>query len=145
MAGGLLAAAGCSDADGDGEDPASNAQFMGAWRYISGMSSTDCVGDSEPLAGTVTISRGPAASLMSMEASCTLALEVQGNTASARAGQSCMQTDQGRTFTVAITAYTFTVDGTEAEKRGSGTARLNGPGGPVDCTLTSMGRLQRVP
>jgi hypothetical protein len=138
----VLGVAGC----GGGEDGASVDNFVGTWNYTSGTSTTNCGGQSQTdmLTGGTTFSKGISSALVSSADGCTLQLDVNGSTASAKSGQECNQTSQGATVTLKLTAYTFTVNGIVADESASATLTGNGPGGTVNCTYTSTGKLMKI-
>jgi hypothetical protein len=138
-----LAAVGCDDSDEGGGD---TMKFIGTWMYTSGTSTSNCGGTSETeqLTGNVTIQKGVSSPLVSVDEGCSIALDVNGNTAQSRPGQECSQTEQGVQLTFKITAYTFTVNGVVADESGSGQISATGPGGSINCNLTSTGRLTKL-
>jgi hypothetical protein len=137
-----LAAASCGS-DGDGTD-----DFVGTWNYTSGTSTTNCgpgTSSTEMVTGSTTLMRGIASALVSVDDGCTIALDVTGNTASARPGQQCSVTEDGTNVTIRFDSYTFTINGIVADESGSATLMGTGPGGViVNCTYTMSAKLMKV-
>jgi hypothetical protein len=131
---------------GCGEEADNSEQFIGSWSYTSGTATSNCGGNSttEQLQGTVSISKGVSSPLVSIEDGCTLAMDVNGTTASARIPQECSRTEQGLNLLVKYTALTFTVNGIVADQSGSATVQATGPGGVVNCNVTITARLMKV-
>jgi hypothetical protein len=132
---------GCGGDDGGGVD-----SFVGTWNYTSGTSTTDCNGmpATMQLSGSTTISKGIASPLVVVDGTCNLLLDVTGTTASARPGQQCSETDQGVNTTLKFKAYAFTVNGIVADESGSADVSATGPGGSINCTYTSTGKLMKI-
>lgn len=139
---GALSLVGCGE-EGDGS--ADLAKFIGVWKYTSGTSTTNCGGMSttEQLQDTVTIMKGISSPLVQIDGTCTLAMDVNGMTATARSPQECSATDKGVNVTIKTTAYTFTVNGIVATSSGSATVMATGPGGIANCTYTQTGALMK--
>ena len=114
---------------GCGEDGGDPTPFIGAWKYTSGTSTSNCGGQSttDMLTGNVTLMKGVSSALVSISDDCTLALDVNGSTASARSGQECSNTAGGVNFTLKITAYSFTVNGVVADESASANVELCRP------------------
>ena len=140
---GAVAFAGSTGCGGD-ED--TTGAFIGAWKYTSGTSTTNSGGitETDQLQGTITISKGVSSPLVMIDGTCTLAMDVNGNTASARIPQECNQTEGGNNLNIKFTAYTFTVNGVVADDSGSATVQLSGGGGSVNCNYTQSAKLMKV-
>jgi hypothetical protein len=137
-----LTAVACDDSDEGG----GTSQFIGTWKYTSGTSTSNCGGTSETeqLTGNVSIQKGVSSPLVSISEGCTIALDVNGNTASSRSGQECSANEGGVNVTVKFTAYTFTVNGVVADESGSAQISASGAGGSINCNLTSTGKLSKI-
>jgi hypothetical protein len=135
------AAAGCGGDEGGATDG-----FVGTWNYTSGTSTSDCTGQPTTmmLTGSTTISKGISSPLVVVDDGCTLLLDVTGTTASARPSQQCSETSQGVNTTLKFKAYSFTVNGIVADESGSADVAVTGPGGAINCTYTSTGKLMKV-
>jgi hypothetical protein len=131
---------------GCGGDEDTTSQFVGAWKYTSGTSTSNCGGSSETeqVSGTLTINKGISSPLVSVDGNCTLAMDVSGATATARTPQECVQVIDGTNVTVKFTAYTFTVNGVVADESGSATAQISAPTGNVNCNFTQAAKLMKV-
>jgi hypothetical protein len=129
-----------------GGDEDTAGAFIGAWKYTSGTSTTNCGGSSETdqLQGTVTINKGVSSPLVMIDGACTLAMDVNGNTATARIPQECNRTEGGVNYNIKFNAYTFTVSGVVADDSGSATVQLSGAGGSVNCNYTQSAKLMKV-
>jgi hypothetical protein len=139
---GALAVVGCG---GDDEDGGSGS-FVGTWKYTSGTETSNCGGQSstDMLMGNVTINKGISSPLILVDGNCSLLLDVNGSTASARPSQECVGISGGNSVTLKVTAYTFTVNGTIATESQSATAQVATPGGSVACTYTASGMLMKI-
>ncbi len=142
----LLTALAVTGLVGCGGDEDTTGAFVGAWRYTSGTSTTNCGGTSntDQVSGTVNIMKGVAAPLVSVDDSCTIAMDVNGSTATARIPQECSQVIDGNTATMKLTAYTFTVNGLVATESGSATLQIAFPTGNVNCNYTQSAMLMKV-
>lgn len=144
---GALAA--CGGDDGPGGDP--GAKFLGQWQFTSGQVGTMCqlANLAVPLAGqSMEITRATDGSLERAQAGCTLKLDASGDTARARAGQSCMVAfPLGMMQIMAridLSSWTMTTkDGTTATIDGKGVAAAALGNLPVVCPVTEMGMLTR--
>jgi hypothetical protein len=125
------------------------AQFVGSWAEngqewitCSGMSPT-----STPIMDTFTVNRGVDAPLtvILQNPSCVLNLDVDGNTATLRPGQSCSQTTSGATATLMLTTGTISLnDAKDGTMTFSGTGEASSSTRSVNCTFSSMVTLNKV-
>ncbi len=142
----VVLAGGLAACGGGGEDV---TQFIGTWMYTSGTETISCPGR-EPvtgiLTGNVTLAKGIESPLVATGKSCTIKLDVAGNTATARPGQTCPLTLNTVTGTTAVTNYMFSVNGiTGTEGTGATIAAMAATGGPsVTCQYTGTGTLKKV-
>jgi hypothetical protein len=142
-----LGSLGC---DMSGEDgPAPEDEFVGTWTYTSGTRTTSCgagAAQTEVLTGDppTILMRGISSPLVMIDGSCSFALDITGNTASARPGQQCATTANGASITFRLDSYTFTVDGIVADESGSLTVSATGPGGIVNCTRSQSGKMMKI-
>jgi hypothetical protein len=82
--------------------------------------------------------------LISISDGCSIALDVNGMTASSRPGQECSATEGGVQVTIKITAYTFTVNGVVASESGSAQVSATGAGGSINCNVTTTAQLSKI-
>jgi hypothetical protein len=99
-----LGAAGCSSSK--------DVDFTGTWAFSSGALTGSCLGmtiNNDLTAQTFTLAKGTTSDLLFTLGTCQVKLDVNGNTAAASAGQSCMFTVPPiGPVTVAITSWTMT-------------------------------------
>jgi len=130
--------------------------FVGTWEYAGGSVDNQCpwtgVEPTEELTGQREIfSKGTDAALVQArrKTNCMFKLSISGNSATAVAGQTCMDTiatsqgDFPATFTV--TSETFVVTGDTAQFSFSETVAFDANGLSVTCMLVGSGGLMRVP
>jgi len=146
----LLGLTGCGSGDEGGAD-----SFVGMWQYTSGTTNTLCpmlnVNNTDQLTGQKEVfSRGVGTALINSDPSsnCILNFNINGNTATAPAGQTCMTnvaTDQGNIpTTINLVSAVFSVNGTTAHFSRSANFTLNVNGTSIQCMETGSGDLLRI-
>jgi hypothetical protein len=85
----LALGAGC----GDDAVPSDPTKFVGTWMVTAGQIMPSCMGlplgPTSLVGETITVSPGTDSALIILVRSCTLKFDIAGNTATAKAGQSC--------------------------------------------------------
>jgi hypothetical protein len=141
-----LGLAGCG-----GEDD-NTSQFVGTWRYASGLRTITCpnLGQRmDQLSGTLTLNKGVDAPLVVILSGCSLRLDISGSSATVRPGQICPPMPAGTladgtaiTETDTHQTGSFTVTGNTATIAESGSAQLVF-GATEICNFTMNGTLTR--
>jgi hypothetical protein len=138
-----------SDGGADSAPPAGLSAFVGRWVYESGQESLACMGkppQANSLAGIeLVIAAGKDSPLTLANEACSFALDVAGNVASARPGQTCKLADGASMLVYALTSLTFTVEGPTAMETSSWSIDFIDPSGNLRCPYTTIGRLRKLP
>lgn len=135
---------------GGGDDAANLDAFVGAWQ-IAGTQNTRCgmnPGSSGPLAAmTITFTEGVGAPLVVVQGNCTLQMDVKGNVATLRPGQSCPIMNNNATVTAMFNSGSFTAMGITGAFQQNATFSLPiGTGGlELSCTYDATGTATKVP
>lgn len=129
-------------------------QFVGRWEYTGGTSTLACPNgsDTSPLKGWMELFPGVDSALVAFDGPCALRLDVKGNTATIRAGQTCEDEDESPTAGVikiknSYSSLTFTITGIMATESTSIAEVLSAskpPGTTISCTTTRTGTLRKV-
>jgi len=121
-------------------------QFTGTWQYLSGTGTANCGAGSqtEQLMGTFKVMTGIDSALVIIDGTCTLKMDVSGNVATLRSGQTCMSVAMGNSATLNVNGGAMTVNGTTASLQYSGNITLVVSGQSLACTYTETSTVMKI-
>ncbi len=131
---------------GSGED--ATEKFVGTWSYSSGTNTIKCPGEdavTDVQTGTRTVEKGTDSDLLttSSDGVCTLRLNLDGNVASAIAGQQCSDASDGTAVTANFTSFILRAEGPGLSVSGGANITVTTGGMTTACTTTVTGTLVR--
>jgi hypothetical protein len=130
-----------------GCDDARFGEFVGTWRFEPGSTGLTACSDgssaTDPLTGGPRLEEGSDSDLIRVTEDCSILFDVEGDTASALAGQTCEgTTDSGVNFMGVFDSDVYTLEG-DGMMREDATVSVTFADLPVTCTLTIAATLRR--
>jgi hypothetical protein len=152
-----LVSCGSSDSSaGSGSDggskasgtPDPNSAFVGSWD-IAGTTYSSCSGQPETTQSLTRVwvlsSDASGALSLKMDELCTFVLDVEGNVASMKPGQSCQEGDAGGGSSTTLSSLSITLSGATATIQTRGSVRVTISGNSFDCAMRGEYSGQRRP